>query len=90
MMKKVIIPFNGGKFSEGAFSFALSFNNINPILLTGIFLPQADFAKFFLFPPSLSGPPVPSEKNIEEENINRNIELFSAMCLKNNIRIQSS
>ena len=55
MMKKVIIPFDGGKFSEGAFSFAISFNNTNPILLTGIFLSQVDFTRFFLFPPSLSG-----------------------------------
>ena len=47
-MKKVIIPFNGGKFSEGAFSFATSLNNTKPILLTGIFLPQGGFTNFFI------------------------------------------
>ena len=84
-MKKVIMPFNGGKFSEGAFSFATSLNNAKPILLTGIFLPQGGFTHFFLFPPSLSGAYVPLEKKVEEENIQKNIERFKSSCKKNNI-----
>ncbi len=43
-MKKVIIPFDGGKFSEGAFSFAIHLNHTHPILLSGIFLSQVDFS----------------------------------------------
>jgi hypothetical protein len=84
-MKKVIIPFNGGKFSEGAFSYARNLNDTKPILLTGIFLPHVDFVRFFLFPLSLSDTSVPFEKIVEEGNIQKNIDRFTSLCQKNNI-----
>lgn len=84
-MKKVIIPFDGAKFSEGAFSFATNLNNTKPILLTGIFLSSVDFSRFFLFPPSFSEASVLLEKRIEEENIQENIDRFTSLCHKNNI-----
>jgi ribosomal protein L7Ae-like RNA K-turn-binding protein len=84
-MKKIIIPFNSGKFSEGAFSFAKSLNNIKPILLTGIFLPQLEFIRFFLFPSALSETSMLTEKKVEEGNIQKNIEHFTSLCEKNNI-----
>jgi nucleotide-binding universal stress UspA family protein len=87
MMKKVILPFDGGKFSEGAFAFAISLNDIHPILLTGIFLSQLDFSKFFLFPPSDSQG-IATEKDTEEKNIQRNIEQFSSLCFQNNIQFK--
>ena len=86
MMKKVIIPFDGGKFSEGAFSFAIRFNKIHPILLTGIFLSQVDFSKFFLFLPPLAETPGDTANNTEEKNIKRNIEQFTRLCEENNIQ----
>jgi nucleotide-binding universal stress UspA family protein len=85
-MKKVIIPFDGAKFSEGAFSFAKNLNVTRPILLTGIFLSQVDFKRFFLFPPALSGVSVQLEKKTEEKNIEDNIERFTASCEKNRIK----
>ena len=85
-MRKVIIPFNGGKFSEGAFSYAANLNETKPILLTGIFLPHVDFARFFLFPVSLSESRLTFEKKAEEENIQKNIERFSSLCEQNNIQ----
>jgi nucleotide-binding universal stress UspA family protein len=84
-MKKVIIPFDGSRFSEGAFSFAITLNNRRPILLTGIFLSQVDFSRFFLFPAALTDASVLLEKNAEEENIKKNIERFTSLCQKNNI-----
>lgn len=85
-MKKVIIPFNGGKFSEGAFSFAAALNNTKPILLTGIFLPHVDFVNFFLFPTTLSEASETLGKKVEEENIQKNIKQFTYLCQKNNIQ----
>ena len=84
-MKKVLIPFNGAKFSEAAFSFAITLNNSKSILLTGIFLSQVEFSNFFLLPRSLSkGLPL-LEREVEDENILKNIELFTSLCEKNNI-----
>jgi hypothetical protein len=87
-MKKVIIPFNGGEFSESAFSFAIALNETKRILLTGIFLSQVDFSKFFLVPQSLSDASLLLEKDGEEENIRKNIELFTALCEKHNIEFK--
>jgi hypothetical protein len=43
-MKKIILAFDGANFSEGSFNFARKMNEISPILLTGIFLPQVNYA----------------------------------------------
>ena len=40
-MKKILIAFDGTHFSDGAFEFARRVNELQPILLTGVFLPQA-------------------------------------------------
>jgi hypothetical protein len=85
-MKKAIIPFDGGKFSEGAFSFAIHLNNLRPVLLTGIFLSTLDFSRFFLFPPSISTHSILLEREAEEENIQKNIAEFISLCTKNNIQ----
>lgn len=85
-MKKVIIPFDGGKFSKGAFSFAVHLNSIKPVLVTGIFLSTAEFSRFFLFPPSLSDGTILLERKAEEENIQKNVADFTSLCQKNNIR----
>jgi len=85
-MKKIIIPFDGGNFSNGAFSFACRMHEINPILLAGIFLPKVDFSQFFFFPAAFAGPAyIPMQEDFEEENIENNVEEFVALCKKNNI-----
>ncbi|MEP6952353.1 MAG: hypothetical protein ABI863_23880 [Ginsengibacter sp.] len=84
-MKKVIIPFKGGEFSESAFSFAVSLNNTNPILLTGIFLSPVDFSRFFLLTSSSSENAIQLEKNSEVKKIKKNIDMFISLCQKNNI-----
>ena len=45
-MKKIILAFEGTHFSEGAFEFARKLNELRPILLTGVFLPQTEVRKF--------------------------------------------
>src|SRR5689334_22047646 len=49
VMKKIILAFDGVHFSEGAFEFAKRINEEEPILLTGIFLPQANYANLWSF-----------------------------------------
>jgi hypothetical protein len=85
-MKKVIIPFDGGNFSKGAFSFASHLHETKPILLTGIFLPKVDYARFFFFPTAFAAPAyIPLQEDFEEETIDKNVEDFVALCLKNYI-----
>ena len=43
-MKKIILISDGRNFSDAAFEFAKRLNELQPILLTGIFLPQTDYA----------------------------------------------
>lgn len=68
-MKKIIIPFDGNQFSKGAFSFAQSLHEIKSVLLTGVFLPAVDYARFFFFPAAFSAPAyIPLVEDFEEND----------------------
>lgn len=85
-MKKVIIPFSGAQFSKGAISFANKLHSINPLLLTGVFLPTVDYARFFFFPTAFSAPVfVPTIEETEEEIVQDTIDQFAQYCQKNAI-----
>jgi hypothetical protein len=88
-MKKVIIPFDGGNFSNGAFSFAIGMHEKKPVLLTGIFLPQVDYSRIFFFPTAFAAPAyVPMGEDFDEETIDKNVEAFRAACTKNGIEFR--
>jgi len=84
-MKKIILAFDGTHFSEGAFEFARRLNEISPILLTGVFLPQTELANLWSYAdgaPGISIPLVePAEAVMTEENIKR----FEKLCKDNMI-----
>lgn len=85
-MKKIIIPFDGGHFSKGAFSFAVSLHGFKPVLLTGIFLPQVDYARFFFFPTAFSSSAyIPVLEDFNKEDVDSNAEQFAQLCQKNSI-----
>ena len=75
-MKKVLITFTGGTFSQGAFEFAKKLNQLSPLLLTGFFLPEVETPLFELHPVGAS----PDEVVIEN-----NIERFISLCEQNKI-----
>ena len=82
-MKKIIIPFDGGHFSKGAFSFASSLHEMKPILLTGIFLPEVDYARFFFFPTAFAAPAyIPVLEDFNEEDVESNAKQFAQLCKK--------
>ena len=89
-MKKIIIPFNGGHFSKGAFSFALSLHEIKPVLLTGVFLPEVDYARFFFFPTAFAAPAyIAGIEDFEIDEIEKNVEQFAQACQKNCIEYRA-
>ena len=49
-MKKVVIAFDGNHFSEGAFEFVRRLNELQPILLTGVFLSDEGQQIFGIMP----------------------------------------
>ena len=83
-MKKIIILFDGGHFSKGAFSFASSLNEIKPVLLTGVFLPEVEYARFLFFPTSFAAPAfIAGVEEFEEGEVDRNVDQFAQLCQKN-------
>ena len=85
-MKKIIIPFSGGEFSKGAISFANTLHAIRPVLLTGVFLPAVDYARYFFFPTAFASPAyIPMPEDFEEEEVLSSIHHFAEYCQKNMI-----
>ncbi len=86
-MKKIVIPFDGGHFSKGAFEFAIKLNQLEPVLLSGLFLPQVDYANLWSYSGGGMAGPVfmPLVEDADVEVITDNIIRFKAMCERNGI-----
>lgn len=85
-MKKIIIPFDGGHFSKGAFLFAQKLHQIRSILLTGVFLPEAEFEHFFILPAAFMGEIyIPVKERVRVGETEENVQLFTTLCQKNGI-----
>lgn len=80
-MKKILLAFDGTNFSVGAFEFARRMNEVSPILLTGIFLPQAEYANLWNYGDAMAGPLlVPVVESSEEEKMEKNKTRFRKLC----------
>lgn len=86
-MKKVIIVFEGTRFATSSFNFALHLNSLHPIVLTGVFLPQTDISSVWSHAPGggTGNRFVPLMEEVDAEVIQRNVETFSKLCVKNEI-----
>lgn len=86
VMKKIILAFDGVHFSEGAFEFAKRINDEERVLLTGVFLPQANYANLWSFARARTEPLfVPLVEADEAEVIQKHIKRFETLCQKNTI-----
>lgn len=86
-MKKILLAFDGTNFSDGAFEFARRLNEAEPVLLTGVFLPQADYAGLWVYGDGMGVPVLTPLINDDEEQeeIAKNVERFSQRCIANSI-----
>ena len=50
-MKKVLTLFGGTAFSEGVVEFAHKLNELHPIILEGVFMPQISYIALMTSPP---------------------------------------
>jgi nucleotide-binding universal stress UspA family protein len=85
-MKKILLAFDGTHFSEGAFEFARNMNEQSPVLITGVFLPQINYANVWSYAEGVSGPLfIPLVEDEQAEAVQANITRFESLCRKNNI-----
>jgi nucleotide-binding universal stress UspA family protein len=84
-MKKIIIAFDNTHFSAGAFDFARKLNELQPVLLTGIFLPQTEIAYLWSYAGGVSVPFIPLLEPDDADQVMENIEQFKKQCISNNI-----
>ena len=80
-MKKVLLVFDGNHFSEGSFKMANYLNEIEPMLVTGVFLQAIDYRDIIGYSGLPSGAPVTlSPLETEETLISQNIRYFESKC----------
>ncbi len=85
-MKKVLIAFDGVHFSEGAFEFARRLNELSPVLLTGVFLPQSIVTGMWSYADAMAGPAIiPMYADEQAMIVEKNAERFSRLCINNGI-----
>lgn len=84
-MKKVLIAFDGPNFSRGAFEFASKLNELAPILLIGVFLPQTDFSFSWGYATPGGSPFIPLIEGATAEKIEENVQWFEDACVRQHI-----
>lgn len=85
-MKKILIASDGMQFPESSFAFASQLNELSPVLLTGVFMPQLSYANLWSVPNPL-GVPLYVPLSVEEdgEALENTIEQFQRRCIQNGI-----
>jgi hypothetical protein len=85
-MKKVLIIFGGKQFSEGAFEFARKMNELDPILMSGVFVPQTTYINLATYAavPMGGGEFIPLNDD-ETMVVKQNVDEFEKRCRANGI-----
>lgn len=84
-MKKILLAFDGTRFSDGAFNFARRMNAREPILLTGVFLPQVEYANLWSYGASAGSVFIPLVRTEASGKVQENVERFERLCRRHNI-----
>ena len=85
-MKKVLLAFDGLHFSKGAFEFARRLNELEPILLLGVFVPQVTIANLWSYAAPENAPLfIPLLEEDDSQVIDENISSFEGLCKSNGI-----
>lgn len=83
-MKKILLAFDGVHFSEGAFNFASQLNDLHPVLLVGVFVPQLSYANLWSYAAGTAGATyIPLIEAEDSNTIEKNIQRFEKLCRKN-------
>jgi hypothetical protein len=83
-MKKIILALDGTHFPAGAFEFVRKLNELNPVLVTGVFLPQAQLASLWTYADAGPGAMlIALSESDDPEQVQKNIDKFSQLCQAN-------
>ncbi|MBO9729678.1 MAG: hypothetical protein J7623_13660 [Chitinophaga sp.] len=80
-MKKILLAIDGDNFSEGAFEFAGKMNEVEPIMLTGAFIPEPYLGRDINVVPVF----MPIMESYAAELLERNIGVFKQQCTEHGI-----
>lgn len=87
-MKKIVIPFDGTHFSDGAFTFAEKLSEREAVLLAGLFLPEIMYPGPYGFT-GVGALDIPALIPLLETDtpalINKNIKRFKDLCVRRGI-----
>ena len=85
-MKKILLAFDGFRFSDGAFDFARKLHGLQPALLTGVFIPQMHYVNLWNYGSTLDVPVfVPLVEGQEDDRLAENMRRFEDLCKQYNI-----
>lgn len=87
MMRKLAVAFEGSVFPQAPLEFARRINQVTPVLLAGVFVPQVEVANVLNYAGGLSGPTffsVPGSN--DAKTIQENIRRFEDLCRVNDIK----
>jgi hypothetical protein len=88
-MKKILVVFDGSNFSEGAFEFVRKLNELEPVLATGVFMPQVSYANLWSYAAAAgvgTGPAyIPLLEEEDTDLVKKNIEHYENLCRNNNM-----
>jgi nucleotide-binding universal stress UspA family protein len=81
-MKKILLAFDGNHFSEGAFRFVNMINEMEPVLVTGVFLQPIDYRDIIGYSGLGNATPISvAPFQTDESVIASNIRLFEERCI---------
>ncbi len=84
-MKKVLLAFDGGNFSRGAFDFVRRLNEQEPILLVGSFLPRLDISSSWSYSIGNIAMTSALADDLNPDIVQQNIERFESQCRSHSI-----
>ena len=81
------MAFDGSSFSDGSLKFLKELNSVNPLFISGAFLPQTDVANLWSYASAgmQGGSFVPLVEAADSQTINKNISRFVSFCKTNRI-----
>jgi hypothetical protein len=80
-MKKILLVVEGDNFPNGAFEFARKMNEQEPILLTGVFLPELDMISL----PRYTAVFIPLIETYAAASLEKSIATFKQQCARHSI-----